>query len=96
MQIPTICLVKPTSVRIKVTTDGRSCVQCIQDEDLTLIIKIIAKGTNEYFLLRPITGEFVCPLDVEALPEDVVNSRPAEILELLWPLTCLHYCLPDL
>lgn len=73
-------------------------MQCIQDEDLTPIININCQGNKLIFSFKTNNGEicFVCPLDVEALPEDVVNSRAAKILGLLWPLTCLHYCFPDL
>lgn len=39
---------------------------------------------------------FVCPLNVEVLPEDIINSRLAKVLELLWSLTRPHYSFHDL
>lgn len=38
---------------------------------------------------------FVCPLNVEVLSEDIINSK-YKVLELLWFLTWLHYSFHDL
>lgn len=49
-----------------------------------------------YFMTSNGQIRFVCPLNVEVLPKDFINSRLAKVLQLLWSLTCLHYRFHDL